>query len=401
MKFYPKIFKSDRKNRFVRQKYILITAIVFLTIAVISGCTSSNGLSQVNSSSDVMNSDNPIKPPLSQPLMILDENDLVSLYERTMPSVVKVEAVIKMEIQTIGPFQFGPFQQEGQGSGFVIDEQGHILTNNHVIEGASSVTVTLYKGESFDAKVVGTDRENDLALLQIDSDSIIDVPPLMPGDSSKIKPGQMAIALGSPFGLDGSITTGIISAVGRSITSTTQRLITNVIQTDAAINPGNSGGPLLNSKGEVIGINTAIEASSTGIGFAVPINTAMSLLPALMEGGEVSSPWIGIEGTDINAELASKLDLTVDSGVYVIEVISGSPAEEAGLRGSGIDSNGRPTYGGDVIISVDEQVVTQVEDLVAYLNGKKPGDIVTLSIYRGDKELSINVTLGEWPEEAP
>jgi 2-alkenal reductase len=307
--------------------------------------------------------------------------------------------VVEGESESISPFDLGPFQQRGQGSGFIIDREGHILTNNHVVDNTSSVRIVLHDGDVLDAEVLGTDRENDLALLKTDPKNLGEIDALSLGDSDEIKPGQMAIALGSPFGLEGSITVGVISGTGRSLPSEAQRLITDIIQTDAAINPGNSGGPLLNSKGEVIGINTAIEVSATRIGFAIPINTAKSLLPALLEGGEVSSPWLGIKGMAINKELSDKLELPVDNGVYVIEVTPDSPAARAGLRGSGTDEGGDPTYGGDIIVDVDGQLVTEVEDLISYFNSKKPGDNISLTIYRGENTLSIELTLGEWPAQ--
>jgi len=385
-----------KRGRLMWRKYASVMAAVLLVaLMVTTSCTPTTETSQTATS------ENSTNPSFIAPTTLYDENMLVSLYEQVIPSVVKVEAIIEQETEIIGPFQFGPFQKEGQGSGFVIDREGHILTNNHVVDGASSVEITILDGDVLEAEIIGTDRENDLALLKVDPDKLGSVLPLPLGDSDKIKPGQMAIALGSPFGLEGSITVGIISAVGRSIPSTTQRLITDMLQTDAAINPGNSGGPLLDSKGEVIGINTAIEASSNGIGFAIPINTAISLLPALLEGGEVGSPWLGIKGVAIDHELASRLELPVDSGVYIVEVIPDSPAEKEGLRGSGTNERGQPTFGGDIISDVDGQTVASVEDLIAYFNGKKPGDEVSLSIYRGDKTIIIKVTLGEWPEQIP
>jgi len=381
---------------FMRRKCSLVTsliAVALIVIIVMSGCTPSAEISQPTTSENTSN------PSIVTTTTLYDENMVVSLYEQAIPSVVKIEAVIEKETETIGPFQFGPFQKKGQGSGFIIDKEGHILTNNHVVDGASSVKITIHGGDVLEAEIIGTDRENDLALLKVDPDKLGDVTPLPLGDSDNIKPGQMAIALGSPFGLEGSITVGVISAVGRSIPSIAQRLITDMLQTDAAINPGNSGGPLLNSRGEVIGINTAIEASSNGIGFAIPINTAKSLLPALLEGGEVGSPWLGIKGVAIDHELASRLELPVDSGVYVVEVIPDGPAEKAGLRGSGTNEREQPTFGGDIISDVDGQTVASVEDLIAYFNGKKPGDEVSLLIHRGDKTLTIKVTLGDWPEQ--
>jgi 2-alkenal reductase len=341
-------------------------------------------------------------PATALPTEILyNENTLVAIYERSIPAVVEVRTVTNdlSGVQDLFPFDFPIPEQIGQGSGFIIDDDGHILTNNHVVEGASEVSVILHDGRSLDTEVVGTDRESDLALLKVDPAELDGISPLILGDSDTAKPGQMAIALGSPLGLEGSITVGVVSGVGRSITSETRRPISRMIQTDAAINPGNSGGPLLNSKGEVIGINTAIQTS--GIGFAVPVNTAKSLLPDLLEGGEVKSPWLGISGIAINQELAETLSLPVDSGVYIVGVVPDSPAEEAGLRGSGSDERGRPTFGGDVIKAVDGEAVARVEDLIAYLNEKKPGEKISLSIVRGDESFTIDVTLGEWPENLP
>jgi len=409
-----------KRGRLIRRRCTSLLAAGFLVALVaITGCTPSAEISQTAMSENASNLSVVTTTTLYDESMVVSlyeqaipsvvkveavieketETMVVSLYEQAIPSVVKVEAVIEKETETIDPFQFGPFQQKGQGSGFIIDKEGHILTNNHVVDGASSVEVAIHGGDVLEARIIGTDRENDVALLKVAPDKLGDVTPLPLGDSDIIKPGQMAIALGSPFGLEGSITVGVISAVGRSILSAAQRLITDMLQTDAAINPGNSGGPLLNSRGEVIGINTAIEASSNGIGFAIPINTAKSLLPALLEGGEVGSPWLGIKGVAIDRELASRLEIPVDSGVYVVEVIPDSPAEKEGLRGSGTNEQGQPTFGGDTITDVDGQKVTSIEDLISYFNSKKPDDEVSLSIYRGDKTLTIKVTLGEWPEQ--
>jgi 2-alkenal reductase len=246
---------------------------------------------------------------------------------------------------------------------------------------------------------VGTDRESDVALLQVDTEKLGKVEPLLLGDSDIVKPGQMAVALGSPFGLDGSITIGIISGIGRSLSSAGQRPIPKIIQTDAAINPGNSGGPLLNSAGEVVGINTAIELSSTGIGFVVPINTVKSLIPALLKGGEVKNSWLGIRAVAISPNLVELLDLSVSSGIYVITIAAGSPAEKAGLIEGGSDDLGQLNRGGDVITDVDGIEVSAVEDLVAYLNEKEPGDKISLSIHRGGEYFTVELTLGEWPEE--
>jgi S1-C subfamily serine protease len=337
-------------------------------------------------------------PANAEPTALFDENSVVSLYERAIPAVVQVDTVMSNKSNLLTPFGFSMPQMRGQGSGFIIDNEGHILTNYHVVDNATQVNVTLHDGTELDAKVLGIDPNNDLALLEIEPGKISSVAPLPLGDSDGIKPGQMAIALGSPYGLEGSITVGVISGLKRSIPSETQRAISNMIQTDAAINPGNSGGPLLNSQGEVIGINTAIEASANSIGYAVPINTAKSMLPALLKGEKVKSAWLGISGMAITPELVQNLNLTVSKGVYVIGVMPDSPAQKAGLREGGSNEQGEPTSGGDVITAVDGVAVSKVEDLISYLNGKRPGDEVTLSVVRDGKQMTVKVILGEWPE---
>jgi len=332
---------------------------------------------------------------------LFDEAKTISLYERCIPAVVQVESVTSVIPQFLGPFNLEIPKMWGQGSGFIIDKEGHILTNNHVVDKASTVKVMLSDGTQLEGKVIGTDRNNDVALLQIDASKVPALTYLTLGDSSSIKPGQMAVALGSPFGLQGSITAGIISGTGRSIPGSSNRNMTDIIQTDAAINPGNSGGPLLNSSGDVIGINTAIEAAANGVGFAVPINTAKKVLPELLKGGAIKTPWLGIEGMAVSKDLADELGLKVTKGVYVVGVSLGSPADRVGLVKSGRNKQNEPAAGGDIITAVDNIPVTKVDDLLSYFNGKKPGDTVTLSIQRGDQTMSIPVALGEWPDKLP
>jgi S1-C subfamily serine protease len=379
------------------RKILSLIAVIMLLATVLTGCTASDE-SKITSPSQGGSNPSTFGTAVISPLY--DENTVVSLYDRNIPAVVEIETVLETTPGTFGPFQFNIPNQRGQGSGFFIDGEGHILTNNHVVENAKTVSVTLHNSKKVEAKVVGTDPQNDLALLQVSIDKLDKVTFLPLGDSDNIKPGQMAIAMGTPYGLEGSVTVGVISGVGRSLSSAASRTIVDVIQTDAAINPGNSGGPLLNSKGEVIGINTAIESSSSSIGFAVPINTAKSRLPALLQGGEVKSPWMGIEGMQIDHELASMLGLPVESGVYITRVVPGGPAEKAGLIGSGSNSQNEPVRGGDIITAVDNVSVAKVEDLISYFNGKKPGDKVTLSIYRGEKQISVLVELQEWGKKA-
>ncbi len=330
---------------------------------------------------------------------ILDEDTVVSVYEKVSPAVVNITRTgIARD-----PF-FGVVPQQGTGSGIVIDEDGHILTNNHVVQGAKSLEVTLASGETVDGKVLGTDPGSDLAVVKIDVDkSKLTVAPL--GDSSKLKVGQLAIAIGNPFGLEGTVTVGVISSLGRTFSSSSGRPIRDMIQTDAAINPGNSGGPLLDSAGNVIGINTAIESpvgASVGIGFAVPINTAKRSLDDMIAGKTIAHPWLGISGTQVTQSLAKQLGIPAE-GVYVVTVVPNSPADDAGLRGApgraSQQTGSTIRKGGDVILAVDGQRVNKVEEISSYLDTKKPGDTVTITIRRNGTEQELKAKLAEWPDE--
>jgi S1-C subfamily serine protease len=380
----------SEKRVYSKLRWLPVFLIALMLVSMLSGCALQG---EVNGDESDGRTTVTYEPVISANLY--DESSVISLYERSIPAVV----MIVVEIESSGSLGFGMLQ-EGQGSGFIIDDQGHIITNYHVVQDAIKVTAILHDSRQFEAKVIGTDRESDIALLQVDAQKLGKVEPLPLGDSDMVKPGQMAIALGSPSGLDGSITVGIISGIGRSLGSSGQRPNPEILQTDAAINPGSSGGPLLNSAGEVVGINTAIEASLTGIGFAVPINTVKSLLPALLKGGEIKNAWLGISAVAISSELAESLELSVSSGIYVVTVVADSPAEKAGLIESGSDELGQqPARGGDIITAIDGIEVFAVEDMVAYLNDKEPGDNISLSVNRGDEVLIVEVTLGEWPDE--
>jgi S1-C subfamily serine protease len=394
MKVLHSIMAGKQRSRFI----VLLAVVVMLFAGVAAGCTAASGITvapspQVSSTTPALNT--------SAVSSLYDENTVEALYQQTIPGVVEIQTVISASSSEYGPFRFNVPSQTGQGSGFFIDTEGHILTNNHVVENARAVTVTLHDGKTVEAEVIGNDAQNDLALLQVSTGEIGTITSLPLGNSDSIKPGQMAIAMGSPFGLEGSITVGIVSGVGRSLPGAGSRTIVNVIQTDAAINPGNSGGPLLNSRGEVIGINTAIEPSGSSIGFAIPIKTATSLLPALLKGGEVQNPWLGIQGTTIDSELQTSLGLATDRGIYIIGIVENSPAEKAGLKESGVNNERQPVPGGDIITAVDSVTVEKMEDLISYLNSKKPGDNITLTVYRGDRQITVSVTLGEWPKEMP
>lgn len=329
-----------------------------------------------------------------------EEEIVIGVYRAASPGVVHITSIVLSQ-----DFFFRIVPERGTGSGFIVDDRGYILTNNHVVENADSLEVTLADKIKVPAKLVGRDPNNDIAVIRIALPRE-KLTPLRLGDSSQLQVGQMAIAIGNPFGLDRTVTRGVVSALGRSLKADTGRQIRNVIQTDAAINPGNSGGPLLNSRGEVIGINTAIftpSGGSVGIGFAIPVNTAKKLLPQLIARGRVSHPWLGINGMDITADLARALDLPVKEGVMIAQVVSGGPAARAGLRGAQRRARVRNyilAVGGDIIVGLDGRKIATVDDLTAVLDEtKKAGEEVRVDVLRDGKPLTVVTRLGELPEE--
>jgi S1-C subfamily serine protease len=287
--------------------------------------------------------------------------------------------------------------QQGQGSGFVLDRQGRILTNYHVVEGARQVEVTTSDKKKYRAQIIGTDPQDDLAVIQVTGGELT---PAVLADSKGLVVGQKVFAIGNPFGLSGTMTRGIISSI-RSVRG--QRgFIDEAIQTDAAINPGNSGGPLLNSRGEVIGINSMIftggAEQSAGIGFAIPINTAKAVLSDLVSIGRVRRPTLGIVPLPIGPELAEQLGLAADSGLLVMQVVPGSAADRAGVRAGrerAYLGNAPIMIGGDLIVSVDGQDVQDQQDLSHFMQNHRAGDTVTLTIYRGKNRMDVKVVLGE------
>lgn len=324
---------------------------------------------------------------------------VIDVYERVGPSVVNITTRQARRQQSANP---GGTPAEGTGSGFVIDTQGHILTNNHVVADASALEVTLADDTTVPARLIGRDPGNDLAVIKIDvaADKLRPIPL---ADSSQVKVGQLAIAIGNPFGLDRTVTTGVVSGVGRNRQASDRRTIRNMIQTDAPINPGNSGGPLLNARGEVIGINSSIESpvrGSIGIGFAVPSNTAKQFLPQLLAGGVVKHPWLGISGVAVTPSVKADLGLTVDRGVYLAQVVPNSPAAKADLRGAeraGASGSRELPTGGDVITAIDGKKIDRVEDIGAYLDTRKVGETITVTVHRGSESKDLPLTLGEWP----
>jgi S1-C subfamily serine protease len=388
----------------------VVVAIIFLAAGRMGKDTTTTVVQQAPVSS---------RPVADGPARGLTASDI---YKRDAPGVVHVEAQIVQRVQS--PFDPFPQDQQGQatGSGFVVDRSGFILTNAHVVEGASQVTVSFEDKKSVDAKVVGRDSSTDIAVLKVNPGQV-SLHPLALGDSKSVQVGDPTIAIGNPFGLDRTLTTGVVSALQRRIDAPNGFSISNVIQTDAAINPGNSGGPLLDAAGRVIGITSQIETGgngngNVGIGFAVPINTARNVLPQLKQNGRVARAYLGITGETVDESL-KRLNLAASSGVLVQSVTPGSPADKAGVRGGdpqnvvggggvGGGSNGGGggggggiRLGGDVITSIDGKSVKSMDDVISEVNSKRPGDSVTLELLRDRQTKTVTVKLEQRPNQAP
>jgi S1-C subfamily serine protease len=353
-----------------------------------------------------------VAAPLSAPVEASqgddDANVVNEIYRRDGPGVAFIEAESN---QAAEPSPFNPFgEPEGggtaTGSGFLIDTEGYIVTNSHVVDGADRVQVTLGSEDtSHEAEIVGTDPATDVALLKIDVPAD-QLHPLALGDSSKVQVGDPVVAIGNPFGLDRTVTAGIISALQRQIQAPNGFSISHVLQTDAPINPGNSGGPLIDTSGRVIGINSQIQTGGSngnvGIGFAVPINTAREVVEQLREDGEVEHAFIGINGGSVTPALAKALKLPVEEGAIVNEVVEDGPADKAGIEGGSTDATiegAQVQLGGDIITEIDGEPISSMEDVIDAVNGAKPGDEMELTILRGDdEEKSVTVKLGVRPD---
>ncbi len=328
-----------------------------------------------------------------------DEKNNIAVYEKVADGVVNVTSTtIQMD------FFFNAFPAQGSGSGSIIDARGHILTNYHVVADAQKLEVTLADGSKWAAELIGSDPDNDLAVIKIEAPKEkLKVIPM--GDSKNLKIGQKVLAIGNPFGLQQTLTTGIISSLGRTIRSDVGTLMEDIIQTDAAINPGNSGGPLLNSGGEIIGINSAIispSGGSVGIGFAIPVNTAKRVVPELIAKGYVSYPWIGATIQSLIPEIAKFLKLKIERGAMIAEVAKGGPADKAGLKGGDRRvqvGNMIVIAGGDVVVKADQQVVKTNDELIRYIREKKAGDTILLNVFRKGKFEDVKVILGERPRK--
>jgi S1-C subfamily serine protease len=377
----------------------------FCWVAIAAGWIQSDGASTTT-----------VAAPLAAPVAAKtsdegDANAVNQIYKRDGDGVAFIESQVPaQEAQPLSPF--GEPESEGggtaTGSGFVIDSDGHVLTNNHVIEGANRITVKLGASEkTYEAKVIGADPATDLALLEVEAPAE-QLHPLTLGHSSEMEVGDPVVAIGNPFGLDRTVTSGIVSALQRQIQAPNGFSISNVIQTDAAINPGNSGGPLINARGEVIGINSQIEtggggSGNVGIGFAIPIDTARAEIHQLETKGEVEHAFIGISGGTITPELARAVNLPVKEGVIVQTVVKGGPADKAGIEGGNTSATidgAEVSLGGDIITEVDGKKVAGMDELVEVINGKQPGEELELTILRDGSTKTATVTLGDRPDSA-
>jgi S1-C subfamily serine protease len=326
-----------------------------------------------------------------------EEQNNIAVYHRNIGSVVNITS----KTVTLD-FFYGLVPEEGQGSGFIIDKAGHILTNYHVVADARQVVVTLHnQRKTYPATIVGLDRAHDLAVVQIKAPNLT---PIVLGDSTNLQVGQKVYAIGNPFGLAGTLTRGIVSSI-RQVTEPDGMTIEDAIQTDASINPGNSGGPLLNMHGEVIGINTMIASNvgqSAGIGFAIPINTAKAVINDLLTSGRLRRPALGVITTPIDPGLADQMGLAADYGLLILQVVPGGAADNAGLRGGSeraILGNTPIMVGGDLIVAIDGQRVEDQVELAQLMNKHRAGDTVRITVYRGKRKLDVNVTLGEARQE--
>ncbi len=337
----------------------------------------------------------PAPAAVGEPHLDPTEAENVRIYKQAAPAVANiVTKTVEYD------FFFNPVPVEGAGSGFLIDADGHILTNYHVVQGAETIEVTLGDQSRFKAKMIGADTRNDIALIKIDPKGR-KLAPLPLGDSRNLLVGQRVLAIGNPFGFQSTLTTGVVSSLGRTVQTSENTFIDEAIQTDAAINRGNSGGPLLNSRGEVIGINSAIfspSGTTAGIGFAIPINTARRVADDLITQGRVRRATLGVEGRALWPGLAEALKLNVEQGILIERVVPGGPAAQAGIRGgtrSVLAGLQELRTGGDILVAVDGKPITTQVELNLLLNRARPGDTVNLEIVRDGKKMSVPVKLGE------
>ena len=340
--------------------------------------------------------------PAGQPTLSSEEETNVRVYKMASPGVVNITSTV-VEYD----YYYRPYATEGStGSGCVLDTDGNILTNYHVIQDSESLEVTLSDATKYHAKVVGVDKQNDLAVIRIADAPKERLHPIALGDSNALSVGQKVLAIGNPLGLQNTLTIGIVSSLGRRIQTEGGELVDNVIQTDAAINPGNSGGPLLNTTGEMIGINTLIFSirggGNIGIGFAIPANTIRRVAGELIREKRIVRPWFGVEGYNLNEDLADALNLPVKTGILVARVMRGSSADGAGIQGAteiAVLYNRRFLIGGDIITEIEGKPVASLEELRLMLESKRPGNTVNITLYRGRSKIQKSVPLVEAPRQ--
>jgi S1-C subfamily serine protease len=397
---------------------ILLVIIGILSVSLVTGFTTNFGNvysdsriaqePELEQKQIVQVSEPPVAEEKIQPAILAVDSQVKSpltvIFKEVENSVVQITS----KVSTINPYIIingMPLESQSTrlGSGFVYDEEGHIITNHHVVAGAKEVDVRFVDGNIYSAKVIGSDPFNDIAVLQIIDDfSEEHVVPLKMGDSSTLEVGQQIIAIGNPFGLSNTMTTGIVSQIGRLLPNTELGFsIPNVIQTDAAINPGNSGGPMLNLQGYVISINTAIQSKTgefSGIGFAVPSNTIKRIVPSLIQKGSYEHPWLGVAGTSLTPDITKQLGLPKNyKGVFVTTVIDGGPAHKAGLQEATYSANGG-LKGGDIIIALDGRQIRDMDDLIIYIaDNKSVGDSIVLQVNRDDSVIELTATLQARP----
>ncbi len=388
---------------------LLFTAailVITLTLTALTGCTVQTDTTKpVSASRKTLPTAEITSPGPAADAIGNFEATLESIYERTNPSVVNIQVVLP-------PSGISP-GGSALGSGFVWDTEGNIITNNHVIDGATRITVVFYDGTTVDAKLTGADADSDLAVIKVNPEGL-DLRPVTMADSALVKVGQLAIAIGNPFGLQGTMTTGFISGVGRLLPATQNTVgpnysIPDIIQTDAAINPGNSGGVLLDDTGAVIGITQSIattSGTSAGVGFAIPSAIIKQVVPALIKTGHYDHPYLGVSVGTMNPDIAAAMKLTANQhGALINSITAGGPAEKAGLKGSGTKGtiNGlQVNIGGDVITAINGQTVKSSDDLITFLaRSGVVGQVVTFTILRDGKEMQVQVTLGTRPNNAP
>ena len=401
-------------------QYTLVSLAAALALAVVAALAFAGGLALaprsnvVAQAADGGGANRLTSTGLAEPVLESDdilatfEGALINVYQRTLPAVVDVEVTQRVSLGTGSGFggESGDLFRQGEGSGFVWDTEGHIVTNYHVVEDAETVRVNFADGASLEAEVIGSDADADLAVLEVKLPAS-GLQPLVLGDSDALQVGQLTIAIGNPYGQDFTMTSGIVSAVGRTIpTNRSSFSIPQVIQTDAAINPGNSGGPLLNRRGEVVGINAMIlsdSGSNDGVGFAIPINIAKQIVPTLIAGEDYEYAWLGISGASLTDEVLEAMNLAAGTqGALIISVAENSPADQAGLRGSPqvlTTAGQRYPYGGDIITAIQGEPIAGMDALITYLvDNTRPGDQVTLELVRpGGEKAKASVTLGSRP----